>query len=373
MHRQLMFLCLLLAGCDAVPALRRGGTESALARRAEREGKLVIWSSTDRPVVESLLRDFRSQHPSIAIEYRDMPASPVHQLVEARARRGEALPDLLWTSGMDLQIKLVNDGYALRYESPERSALPDWANWKNEAWGVTAEPIVMVYNRRLLPANLRPDSHATLLRLLETRPSFLQNRVATYDAANSAVGYLYLSQDAAVSRLAWPIVRALGANGVRLFTTSEEIISDVSSGRSVIGYNVVGSYAIAEMRRNPNLAVVLPADYTLLMSRIAVIPARAAHPDAGRLFLDYLLSKRGQSLLTTLAMPSVRRDVAVPTSLRTPESLRRAIRVGPALLVVQDQLTRQRFLGEWARLIGVHKRDNNVGALRPDHVYGAAN
>lgn len=352
MRAHLVLFCLLLAGCDGFAAFGRGDPEGALTDRAEREGRLVIWSSTDRPVMQALLRDFRSKHPSIAIDYRDMPASPVHKLIEARARRGDKLPDFLWTSGMDLQIKLVNDGYALRYVSPQRPALPDWANWKNEAWGVTAEPIVMVYNRLLLPEDMRPTSHESLLRLLESRPLTLRDRVATYDVVNSAVGYLYLSQDAAVSRLAWPIVRALGVNGVRLFTTSEQIISDVSSGRSLIGYNVVGSYAIAEMRRNPNLAVVLPSDYTLLMSRIAVIPTKAEHPNAGRLFLDYLLSKRGQRLLTDMAMPSVRRDVAVPASLRTPESLRRAIRVGPALLVVQDQLTRRRFLAEWARLIG---------------------
>jgi iron(III) transport system substrate-binding protein len=328
------------------------GDEAAPVADAAARGRLTIWSSTDRPLVKELLAGFQARHPGIAISYHDLPAMPMHRVVERRARAGGAMPDLLWSSAMDLQIKLVNDGYALRYDSPERPALPGWANWKNEAWGVTAEPIVIVYNRRLLPSGMAPTSHADLLRLLERRPKLLRGRIATYDVANSAVGYLYLSQDAVASRLAWPLVRALGANGVRLFRTSEQIISDVSRGRSVIGYNVVGSYAIAEHRRNPDLAVVLPSDYTLLMSRIAVIPARASHPEAARLFLDYLLSEEGQAHLVRRAMPSVRRDLPVPESLRTPEAPRRAIRVGPALLVVQDQLTRRRFLAEWTRLIG---------------------
>ena len=351
MRRLLLLACLIASGCGGgFAAFERKDDAVRLAADAAREGQLVIWSSTDRPAVDALLADFHARHPAVAIDYRDVPAQPAHELVERRARGGGAMPDFLWTSGMDLQIKLVNDGYALRYASPERPALPDWANWKNEAWGVTAEPIVMVYNRRLLPAAMVPTSHADLLQLLESRPALLRGRVATYDIAHSAVGYLYLSQDAAASRLAWPMVRALGANGVRLFRASEQIISDVSAGRSVIGYNVVGSYAIAEMRRNPNLAVVLPADYTLLMSRIAVIPAKAAHPAAARLFLDYLLSRDGQAHLVARAMPSVRRDMVVPPSLRIPDALRREIRVGPALLVVQDQLTRHRFLGEWKRL-----------------------
>lgn len=345
----LVLMCLLLSGCNAFANWRDG--QSAIRAGAAKEGRLVIWSSTDRPLVANLLADFQRLHPAIRIDYREMRALPAHRLVEERARNGGDMPDFLWTSAMDLQIKLVNDGHALRYASPERPALPEWANWKNEAWGVTAEPIVMVYNRRLLPPTNAPKSHSDLLRLLETRSATLRGKVATYDVADSAVGYLYLSQDQVASRLTWPLVRALGANGVRLFSTSEEIISDVSAGRSAIGYNVLGSYAIAGQQRNPDLVVVLPTDYTLLMSRIAVIPEKAPHPNAARIFLDYLLSRSGQEHLVAHAMPSVRRDMAVPESLRTPEQLRRAIPVSPALLVVQDRLMRKRFLSEWDRLI----------------------
>lgn len=236
--RALAFLgCLLLSGCGTLNPWH--DEHAAIARAAAREGRLVIWSATDRPAVAQLLADFQRQHPGIHIDYREMAALPVHHLAEERARNGGEMPDFLWSSAMDLQIKLVNDGHALRYASPEHAALPEWANWKNEAWGVTAEPIVMVYNRKLLGTRRAPTSHANLLRLLESGASDLRGRVATYDVANSAVGYLYLSQDEAASRLAWPLVRALGINGVRLFTTSEAIISDVSAGRSVIGYNVL--------------------------------------------------------------------------------------------------------------------------------------
>lgn len=346
MHRLLpVLLSLLLAACGAFD----GDKGASIAAQAEREGQLVIWSSTDRPVVRDLLADFRARHPGIRLSYVEMSSLPIHRLVERRARSGGTMPDIVWTSAMDLQIKLVNDGYALRYASPQGSALPSWANWKNEAWGVTAEPVVMVYNRRLLPAGAEFRSHADLLRVLEARHPALRDRVATYDVANSAVGYLYLSQDVAASRLAWPIVRALGANGVRKFPTSEQVIADVSAGRSIIGYNVLGSYAIAERRRNPDIVVVLPADYTLLASRIAVIPAAAPHANAARVFLDFLLSRDGQAHLSRQAMPSVRFDMPAVPALTIPPMAQRAIRVGPALLVLQDRLTRERFLREWAR------------------------
>jgi iron(III) transport system substrate-binding protein len=42
---------------------------------------------------------------------------------------------------MDLQAKLINDGYAQGYLSPEKPALPATAVWKNMGYGVTAEPV----------------------------------------------------------------------------------------------------------------------------------------------------------------------------------------------------------------------------------------
>jgi iron(III) transport system substrate-binding protein len=147
------------------------------------------------------------------------------------------------------------------------------------------------------------------------------------------------------------MAHGLGANRARLFPTSEDVIQDVSSGRAVIGYNALGSYALDEAQRNPNLGVVFPTDYTLVMSRIAMIPVAARHPNAARLFLDFLLSARGQSLLAHHSMPSVRSDVALPAGLRGSKSPMRAIRVGPELLIAQDKLTRARFLKRWNREI----------------------
>jgi iron(III) transport system substrate-binding protein len=327
----------------------------------EREAALVIWSATDARQVRDLLADFRRLYPRIAVDYRDTSARALYDHFLAESAAGRPTADLLWTSAMDLQIKLVNDGYAQSYASPEKAALPDWANWKDQAWGITAEPIVMVYNRRLFPQGAPLASHLDFLRLLEMRSPALDGKVATYDPGESAVGYLYLSQDDLVSRHLWRTVQGLGANHVRLFTTTEAIIEDVSTGRSAIGYNVVGSYAIDEMRRNPDLVVVQPRDYTLVMSRIAMIPVHAPHPNAARLFLDYLLSARGQRHLVAHSMPSVRSDVAMPEALRPGAVPIRAIRVGPALLVVQDQLTRRGFMNQWSRSIAAGANGGTAG------------
>ena len=329
------------------------------------EGQLTVWSTTDQKVMSDLLTAFETAYPGIRVEYLDLSALEIRDRFLAAAKAGRASADLLLSSSMDMQIKLVNDGYAQSYDSPEREYLPHWANWKNQAWGTTAEPVAIVYNKALLPRARVPRNHMDFVRLLERHDNDLRGRIATYDPTISSVGYLCLSQDNAISGHVWQMAHGLGANRARLFPTSEEVIQDVSSGRSIIGYNALGSYALDEAERNPNLGVVFPTDYTLVMSRIAMIPATSRHPNAARLFLDFLLSAKGQSLLAHHSMPSVRSDVALPAGLRDSRSPMRAIRVGPELLIAQDKLTRARFLKRWDREIAAGATSVQEPAAEP--------
>jgi iron(III) transport system substrate-binding protein len=322
-------------------------TREDLAEAAAREGVVEIWSTTDRDKVEALLAEFKRLHPQIKVIYSDLHGSDLQADFLRAASGGGGTADLLWSSAMDLQIKLVNDGYAMSYRSPEGAKLPDWAKWKDQAWGITAEPIMIVYNKRLVPRDRVPDSHIALRRFLESGQPDGRRAVATYDAARSAVGYLYLSQDEQASNDIWGLVRAMGRDRLKLYTSAEEILREVSAGRAAFGYNIVGSYALDEVSKNSDLGVIRPRDYTLVMSRIAMIPRQARHPAAARLFLDYLLSKDGQRRLADRHITPARADVPLPAVLKTQGVPLRAIRVGPALLVSGDRLTRAHFLSLW--------------------------
>lgn len=343
----LLVAALGMAGWYSFVAL----THEDLATSAAREGVLEIWSTTDRDRVEALLADFRRLHPRVRIVYSDVHGSDLQRDFLNAAAAGGGTADLLWSSAMDLQIKLVNDGYAGTYRSPEAASLPDWARWKDQAWGITAEPIVIVYNKRLIAAEQVPDSHIALRRLLESGASDPARATATYDVARSAVGYLYLSQDEQASGDIWPLVHAMARNDLQLFASAEDVLRAVSSGRAAIGYNIVGSYAIDEMSRNADLGVILPRDYTLVMSRIAMIPHQARHPATARLFLDFLLSRAGQRRLAEQHITPARADVELPPPLRTSGVPLRAIRVGPVLLVSDDRLTREHFLAQWRKAL----------------------
>jgi iron(III) transport system substrate-binding protein len=83
----------------------------------------------------------------------------------------------------------------------------------------------------------------------------------------------------------------------------------VSSGENLIGFNILGSYAEARAKNDPSLGISYPKDYTLVLSRVSFISQQAQN-NAAKLWLDYVLSEKGQSILANQAdIPSIRNDI----------------------------------------------------------------
>lgn len=319
---------------------------------------LVLYAATDRQIVEPLITDFESTHPDIKVIYHDMNSGELYErFLNELGSKKQA--DVLWSSAMNLQFKLVNDGHALPHKSAETAALPAWAIWKGEAFGATFEPIVIAYNRQLIAVDDVPKTHAELVRFLQNPPPRLKRRIATYDPRGSGLGYLLHTQDMEANPVAfWNLIRAFRRTGVILEPATTDMLDHIASGRAIIGYNVLGSYALHRAASNPNIGIVFPNDYTLILSRITFINRHAPNPEAARHWVDYLLSRRGQTLLNQTGLFSVRDDVS--SNDRSTADLRkqlgnaaRPIVISTGLLTYLDKMKRELFLGRWDTAISL--------------------
>lgn len=346
-----------------VPAGYPGDYADVIAG-ARREGSVTVYASTDLEVVQPLIDGFEARYPGVQVRYQDLNTLELHERflaetaqITAPPPRDAALADVLWSTAMDLQIKLVNDGYAQRYDSPERSGLPSWAVWRDEAWGTTFEPAVIVYNRKHFASTHMPGSRSGLARLLQERAPQWRGKVVTYDVERSGVGYLLAQQDARMGSEFWYLAQALGRAGVKLSASTADMVERIASGELVLGYNLLGSYALSLMERGASIGVIAPRDYTLVMSRVAFIARHAPRPNAARLWLDYLLSREGQSLLgqSTSQLYTIRTDTdSAHTANALAERLGYALKpisVGPGLLAAQDALRKKAFLARWRQAL----------------------
>ena len=161
-----------------------------IVEAAKKEGKVVVYATTDAVAANPLIKDFELLYPEIKVEYSDLNSTELYNRFIAEAAANNGTADVLWSSAMDLQVKLVADGLAATYPSPEIKALPKWAVWKDAAYGTTYEPITFVYNKRLVPEADVPKDHTDLLKLLNAKPDFYKGKITAYDPERSGVGYL---------------------------------------------------------------------------------------------------------------------------------------------------------------------------------------
>lgn len=286
-----------------------------IVRAAEDEARLVIYSTTDADVVKPLLDDFRSMYPRVSVEYDDLTSTELYHRYLAETQLGTESADVLWSSAMDLQASLVGRGYAMAYASPEASGLPDWARWQDRAWATSIEPVAIAYNRKLLPAAQVPRTHGDFAKLLAAQASPLRGRVITYDIEKSGLGFLLAAQDARAWPAFWDMAAGLGKVDARYATTTAAMLRQVASGAMTIAYNVLGAYTVAQARKDTGIGWAFLTDYTLALSRIQLISQRASHANAARLWVDYTLSRRGQTLMAQRAgLYAVRGDVGGDTT-----------------------------------------------------------
>ena len=76
---------------------------------ARAEGKVMVYSTTDLGNVSALIRDFESLYPGVIVEYHDLNSAELHNRFLAETAAAQPSDDVLWSSGMDLQMKLAND------------------------------------------------------------------------------------------------------------------------------------------------------------------------------------------------------------------------------------------------------------------------
>jgi iron(III) transport system substrate-binding protein len=328
----------------------------ATIRAAEDEGNLVIYANTDARIAKFLIDDFRTLYPRIEVDYHDLNSTELHHRFIAEARLGSDSADIVWSSAMDQQFNLVNLDYAQTYNSPEIPKLPTWLVWKEQAFGTTYEPVVIAYNKRLLAANEVPQSRSDLIRLLNAAPARFKGKVATYNIEKSGLGFFLAAQDAHASQDFWPLARALGGAKARFQLTTEAMLKNIESGRVLIAYNVLGTYTLAHARSNPSVGYVYPKDYTLVTSRVMFINKQAKNPNAAKLWVDYVLSTRGQSVIANRAfLYSVRSDVI---GENTATNLERAlgdsikpVPFGPSVIAYLANPKYREFIKQWRQAI----------------------
>lgn len=304
-----------------------------LFENAQSVKTLRILSSTDTSFFAPIVEDFLQGNPDLNVEYLVTGTAQIDPVFRANPTGF----DVVISSAMDLQLKLVNDGYAQALNDLDH---PEWAQWRHSLFAFTTEPATIVLNRRAFEGYDIPQTRQELIAALRARPEVFRNRLGTYDVRQSGLGYLFATQDARASETFWRLMEVMGSLNTRLYCCSGEMIDDLSSGEILVAYNVLGSYVSAREDID-ELAIVLPSDFPTTMMRTGLVSAQAAHPAEAAAFIAHLVKvQTGNTTADVFPLP--------PLSTNNDGGARTVIALEPALMTYLDQLKRRTFLKEWS-------------------------
>ncbi|MRT51322.1 MULTISPECIES: ABC transporter substrate-binding protein [Klebsiella/Raoultella group] len=356
MHRKMSGLVVSLTAvfsCSVLAALPQGypADYQKVINAALEEGKVVIYSTTDIKASGPLINGFETQYPGVRVEYNDMNSTELYNRFISELAAGGGSGDVVWSSSMDTALKLATE-YAVPYASQELDKLPKWAVWQQKAYGTTYEPVVFIYNKRLIPQNEVPDSHTALAKLVAAQADKFKGKVTTYDIEKSGLGFMLAVQDSKADANYFGDLAGMAKGGLTVQSSTGTMMERVSSGENLLGYNILGSYAEARAKTDPSLGISYPKDYVLVLSRVSFISQEAKHPNAAKLWFDYVLSKQGQSILANQAdIPSIRNDIDGENDIdgmtKMLGNALKPIPVDESLLEYLEPKSRLEFIKQW--------------------------
>lgn len=294
----------LLAGMvlQAGASWADGFDRQALIEGAKKEGKLVWYTGAPQTLATAMLNAFHEKYPFIDIsEYFRQSAGRLQARLMAEKEAGKPVADV-FHSGDITQYGVLKDMFA-NYVTPEQDNYPaqykqagDWT-----AWRVTA--LDFSYNPSITPDDQAPKAWADL-----TDPKF-KGKIGLQD---STAGLMFLEWFVLKEQLGDDFWAKIAANQPVIYTGNVPIVEALLRGEISVDANSPSyldwQYQIRDGA--PYKHVVPKEGMPVALNWIALLKD-APHPNAAKLFIDWVLSKEGQELMVKeVGDYSVRPDVS---------------------------------------------------------------
>lgn len=311
--------------------------------------EMLLRSTTDLTVLGPVVEEWLAVRGDLKVRYEQWGSNALLDVMRADcADPARAGADLVISSAAHHMVEVVNAGCARSHVSEATLALPDDLSWRDQLWGISREPAVIVYNRDLMDPAEVPRSRFDLLDLLRPDTSRFRGRVATYDIEESGLGFLLAFADSQEATTFGSLLEAFGRSGAVATCCSAELIDAVAEGEYLLAYNVLGSYALLRAEDTPSIGIVAPRDYLLTLSRAAMIPRNAPRPGDAAALVDYFLSAEGQRSLEARHLVVAFDDESAALELNgSSDSLLRRIELSPKLLAARDAHKIRLFTDRW--------------------------
>lgn len=293
----------LVAGMVALScvsaAVAHAGSNANVIEAAKSEGKMSYYTTMTLSQSKKVVDAFQKKYPFIAPELFRGGGDEVLNRIQNEARGGLYAWDVVSTRGDSVltfeESKLIAPYRSPKSQSIDKEMVEDDGYWT----AYYVNPYVLGYNTKLVKKEEAPKTYEELLA-----PKWKGRKISIDDSAYGLLAGLIRAwgKEKAVDyfkKLAAqePVVMRGNTNRVQLTMAGE--------------YYLIIAYAPTIQRETSKQHPIdwVPLEPVPVQVNPMMLAAKAPHPNAGKLFIDFLLSKEGQKMLVGFRRIPVREDV----------------------------------------------------------------
>lgn len=268
------------------------GRLETLHEAAKAEGRVVLYSSLNLDDVKDLFPLFEARFPGVKIQHIRATGERLLERIVAEARAGGVRADVFETSGFEV-YGAMNQGLIEPFCPPNLQELNPGLYDSGCHWiGVRTNHDVIAWNTNLVSRADAPSSYEDM-----GDPRW-KGRILM-EADDVEMFNALLSNDAYGEERGMELFRRIAANDPRLHAGHIETADLLAAGHGAV---FVGAYAhrIEQLKANGAPVEWMKTEGVLYMQAVAKVKG-GPNPNAGKLFLSWLVSVEGQQALADLA------------------------------------------------------------------------
>ncbi len=299
--------------CIVLPffSLEVRGQDAEILRQARTEGSVHFYTSSSLSDMTHLADQFSKKYPFVKVDVYRAISERLHPKIVAEDRSGATRFDVVLCNTQQFD-DLIARGLIGKYKSPERDAFSDKDKHPEGYWtNLQSSYYVLGYNTKLVPAASVPKDWPDLLNPywkgkfgLDSEEYIWYGGMVEYLGGEAGKGFM--------RRLAGQ--RPVFRKGHNLIT---QLLASGEFQAAIVYPN-----RVEQMKREGAPIDWVPTTKPIVTEMGQVgIAAKAPHPNAARLFVDFILSRDGQDVLRNAGRIINRRDLPPLTPSLDPSKL----------------------------------------------------
>jgi len=284
------------------------GAQALITEGAKKEGQVVLYASMEVPSAQRLVTGFERKYPFLKVEATRIGSERMATRLIAEAQAHKVRADVVHQSAFDF-FGVLQKGLFDSYLSAERAALPAEYRDDKGLWVMAAATLnVIAYNKKMVSAADAPKSFWDL-----TAPKWKGQLLMDDNESKWMAGMMqYYGETKTVD-----LLKMLAAQDIQFRTGHSSIQTLLAAGERAAVVVAFANGVDRLKKEGAPIEWIAPEPVIGLTFGTAVVKD-APHPNAARLFNDFLLSREGQELTAAAGYYAPRTDVASPILKETP-------------------------------------------------------